>query len=86
MRASDGALLGTRKVGLVDRELAFDGINVWVANGGDNTVMMLRGTHGAIKHIYGVDTYPVTVLFDGTSIWVANYYANTVNKISRNVR
>ena len=47
LRASDGANLGTFKVGIDPTGLAFDGANIWVANIGDNTVSKLRASDGA---------------------------------------
>ena len=41
LRASDGATLGTFKVGIGPTGVAFDGANIWVANFGDSTVSKL---------------------------------------------
>jgi DNA-binding beta-propeller fold protein YncE len=38
LRVSDGANLGTFPVGNNPQGVAFDGANMWVANGGSNTV------------------------------------------------
>jgi DNA-binding beta-propeller fold protein YncE len=39
--ASTGAVLGTYQVGLNPVALAFDGINIWVANKGSGTVLKI---------------------------------------------
>jgi DNA-binding beta-propeller fold protein YncE len=38
MRASDGTVLGTFSTGTNPVGVAFDGANIWVTNGGSNTV------------------------------------------------
>lgn len=95
LRASDGAPLGTFSAGDGGRDLAFDGdniwvadyyadsVHVWVANVGENTVMRLRLSDGAIQRTYRAESGSQFVLFDGASIWVSNFYRNTVDKISR---
>lgn len=40
-RASDGSIAGTFAVGTNAQGVAFDGVNIWVANGGSNTVTKL---------------------------------------------
>jgi len=46
LRASDGTLLGTFKVGNTPYGMTFDGANMWVTNSGDNTVTKLRASDG----------------------------------------
>ena len=70
-------------MGSISRDLAFDGVNLWVVNSGDDTVMRLRGSNGAIEHTYAVEIFPVAILFDGSNIWVTNNDSNTVDKITR---
>jgi DNA-binding beta-propeller fold protein YncE len=41
LRASDGAKLGTFKVGSSPQGVAFDGVNIWVTNTNSNTASKL---------------------------------------------
>jgi hypothetical protein len=70
-------------VGIVPIALAFDGTNVWVANGGDNTVQKIPVLTGIPGPPITVGRFPAALVFDGSSIWVANAggTAGTVQKI-----
>ena len=46
LRASDGANLGTFAVGDCPTGVAFDGVNIWVANAGSSDVTRLRAKDG----------------------------------------
>lgn len=62
--------------------IAFNGANIWVANGSDNTVSKLRPSDGAV--LVGsipVETTPASMAFDGANIWVGNYTSGTVTKL-----
>ena len=61
--------------------VAFDGINIWVANQGDNTVSKLRASDGAPLGTFTVGTFPYGIAFDGANIWVANQFSDTVSKL-----
>jgi len=41
---NDGTLLNTCKTGAAPKGIAFDGLNLWVANYGGNTVSKIRAT------------------------------------------
>ena len=71
-----GATLGTFAVGDGPGGIAFDGTNMWVANGYDasNTVTELSPT-GATLGTFAVGTSPHGIAFDGTNMWVANAIA-----------
>jgi DNA-binding beta-propeller fold protein YncE len=47
IRANDGTVLGTFKVGNTPVGVAFDGVNVWVSNGG-GTVTKLQASDGKV--------------------------------------
>jgi DNA-binding beta-propeller fold protein YncE len=68
-------------VGTQPYGVAFDGTNIWVANGGSNTVTKLTANTGAVVGTYSAGSVLVAVAFDGTNIWVANAGGNTVSKI-----
>jgi hypothetical protein len=73
----------TFRVGSAPFGLAFDGANIWVANGGSDTVTKLRASDGNLIASYksgGRDTEGV--VFDGASIWVSNYVNSSVSKIT----
>jgi len=52
--------------------VAFDGTNIWVANGGNSTVTELQAGTGAVVATYTVGGAPRGLAFDGTSMWIAN--------------
>jgi len=70
-------------VGTSPRGMAFDGSNIWVANGGENTVTKLRASDGACVGTctFSVGTTPNFLAFDGANIWVANSGSNNVTKL-----
>ena len=84
LRASDATILGRRRVGSVVGGLAFDGVHIWLTNGGDDTVMRLRSVNGVLQHTYAVDDFPAGIVFAGDSVWATNNFSSTVVKISRN--
>lgn len=75
-------LLGQRvTVGSSPRFAAFDGANIWVANGGGGNVTKLRASDGAVQGTFAVGSQPFGVVFDGANIWVTNSGSNTVTKL-----
>src|SRR6266571_5308124 len=50
--------------------VAFDGANIWVANGGSNDVTKLAASTGAVLGTFAVATSPTAVAFDGANVWV----------------
>ena len=60
-------------VGRAPSGIAFDGTNIWVANGHDDTVTKLRPSDGANLGTFTVGSEPEGLAFDGADIWVANY-------------
>jgi sugar lactone lactonase YvrE len=66
----DGKPAGTFKVGLSPLYMAFDGVDIWVGNSGDDTVTKLRATDGKNRGTFkavGVNG----IAFDGVNIWAA---------------
>jgi outer membrane protein assembly factor BamB len=61
--------------------LAFDGANVWVANGGSNNVTKLRASDGKNLGTFTVGTAPNAVAFDGANVWITNVTDGTVTKL-----
>ena len=80
LRASDGTLVDTIKVGRGPEALLFDGSSIWVANGGDNSVTKLRQSDGATC-TFIVGTRPVALASDGKNVWVANNDSSSVTKL-----
>jgi hypothetical protein len=68
--------VGTSPIGV-----AFDGVNIWVANKNSNNVTKLRASDGALQGTFAVGTSPWGVAFDGANIWVANNSSNNVTKL-----
>jgi hypothetical protein len=62
----------TFPVGIKPDGIAFDGANVWVANGGGNTVTKLRSSDGVNLGNFTVGDSPFGIAFDGANLWVAN--------------
>ena len=71
----------TYTVGANPYGVAFDGISVWVVNGGSGTVTKLRASTGAVVATYSVGSGPYGIAFDGTNIWVGNSFGNTVTEL-----
>src|SRR5205807_1775481 len=61
--------------------VAFDGVNIWIANSVGNTVTKLRASDGANLGTFPVGKRPVGIAFDGTSIWVANQFSDSVTQL-----
>jgi hypothetical protein len=59
-------------VGVNPQEMAFDGSNIWVINGGSNSVTKFSANDGSVLGTYAVGAGPNEILFDGANIWVAN--------------
>jgi hypothetical protein len=59
-------------IGVNPQEMAFDGSNIWVVNGGSNSVTKFSASDGTVLGTYSVGSGPNEVLFDGANIWVAN--------------
>jgi hypothetical protein len=62
----------TFPVGSKPDGIAFDGANIWVANGGGNTVTKLRSSDGVSLGTFTVGANPFGIAFDGANLWVAN--------------
>ncbi len=71
----------TYPVGEAPVGIAFDGVNIWVTNSGDNSVSELLASTGATIGTYPVGSIPYAVAFDGANIWVANLGSNNVTKL-----
>ncbi|HEY3027986.1 MAG TPA: hypothetical protein VGJ55_17690 [Pyrinomonadaceae bacterium] len=68
--------VGTSPIGV-----AFDGVNIWVANKNSNNVTKLRASDGALQGTFAAGTNPQGVAFDGANIWVANAGSDNVTKL-----
>ena len=58
----------------------FDGLFVWVTDGGAGNLLRLDGS-GAIAQTVTVDPSPGSPLFDGTNIWIPNVTSNSVTVV-----
>jgi sugar lactone lactonase YvrE len=62
--------------GAYPKGVAFDGVNIWVANSVPGTVMRLRAYDGTPQSFPGFVALPVPnaygIAFDGANIWVTN--------------
>jgi uncharacterized protein (TIGR03437 family) len=57
--------------------LAFDGVDIWVANLTGNSVTKLLASTGAIVGTYPAGSRPAGLAFDGTNIWVVDNGTNS---------
>ena len=71
----------TYTVGSNPQGIAFDGVNIWVANSGSSSVTKMLASTGATVGTYPVGLTPQGIAFDGVNIWVANNGGNTVTKL-----
>jgi hypothetical protein len=69
------------KVGNAPNDVAFDGQNIWVTNGGDDTVTKLRPSDGTVLGTFNVGSQPYGITFDGANIWTVNSGGNNVTKL-----
>ncbi|CAN5449864.1 hypothetical protein BH10ACI3_BH10ACI3_26500 [soil metagenome] len=68
-------------VGTQPESVAFDGVNIWVANFLSNNVTKLRASDGVLQGTFVFGSNPWAVAFDGANIWVANDGSNNVTKL-----
>ena len=61
--------------------IAFDGVNMWVANENDNSVSKITPT-GTITTYPGTGGSPNGIAFDGINMWTENNSDNSVSKIT----
>jgi DNA-binding beta-propeller fold protein YncE len=79
--AADGSLVGAYSAGSTPAGIAFDGVNIWVANYSSASVTKLLAADGSLVGVYWVGSTPMGVAFDGANIWVANYGSDIVSKL-----
>jgi len=60
--------------------ILFDGMNVWVADFGDNKLKKINSS-GQVLLSVGVGSAPFFPVFDGTNIWSPNYIDNSVSVV-----
>lgn len=63
--------LGTFPTQAGPNNIAFDGANLWVANGGSHSVTLLRACDGAQVGVFATGGPPLGLAFDGINVWVA---------------
>ena len=61
--------------------IAFDGTNMWTANGSGDSVTKITPA-GDNTTYTGNGAGPDAIAFDGTNMWTANYSGNSVTKIT----
>jgi hypothetical protein len=72
VRANDGAVLGTFKVGGELYGVTFDGANIWSSNQADNTVTKMRASDGKVVGTFAAGIFPGWMTFDGENLWIPN--------------
>jgi YVTN family beta-propeller protein len=75
-QAGNSFPVGSSPVGV-----AFDRLNIWVANNGSNNMSQLAANDGTLLNTCKVGPSPKGLAFDGLNLWVANYSAGTVTKV-----
>lgn len=72
-------ILGTYDVGRFPTAITWDGSNIWVANGLDDTLTVLDGATGDEVGVVSISDdpaklhFPISMAFDGRYIWVSGY-------------
>ena len=66
-------------VGVRPSGIAFDGVNMWVANSGSNSVSVLRASDGNHGMTPTVGINPAGIAFDGMNMWVTNGGSGSVS-------
>ena len=59
-------------------DILWDGSNLWLADGGDNTLKRVDPSNGTVLESISGFGGANKLLFDGTNIWVSNFSANNV--------
>jgi hypothetical protein len=78
---ANGAILQTVTVQSSPGQPVFDGTNIWVPNGGSNSVTVVRASSGAVLTTLfgnGLDG-PTTAAFDGQRILITNNSGSSVS-------
>jgi hypothetical protein len=78
---SAGAILQTVTVGSSPQFPVFDGTNIWVPNGGSNSVSVVRASSGAVLQTLtgnGLNG-PFATAFDGQRVLVTNLFGSSVS-------
>jgi hypothetical protein len=68
-------------VGSAPYGVAFDGANIWVANGGSSSLTKLRASDGTNLGTFDVGASPRSVAFDSANVWVVNGGSFNVTKL-----
>ena len=63
-------------------QLAFDGTNIWSANGSMNTVTKIRASDGTVLATYPLPNSATDLVFDGQFIWVLSRGSASVTKLT----
>jgi hypothetical protein len=79
-----GTTTSTYTVGTAPDALAFDGVNIWVANESSNNVTVLNAVTGLPTSFSPVaaGTNPVALAFDGVNMWIANASSSNVTVVN----
>lgn len=68
-------------VGNATDGMAFDGAAMWVVSNGDNTVIKIRASDGAVLGTFPVGSKPGFAAFDGANVWVTNSQSQSVTEL-----
>jgi DNA-binding beta-propeller fold protein YncE len=79
-----GAILQTVTVGTHPLLPVFDGANIWVPNGGDNSISVVQASSGNVVATIAADasnnlSQPTMATFDGERILVTNFIGDSVS-------
>jgi DNA-binding beta-propeller fold protein YncE len=85
--AATVATLGTYDVGHFPTSIAMVNDEMWVANGFDNNITILRADTGDRVGRVDVASFPFSITFDGRHVWVSHYDGTLmlVNNSSREI-
>jgi parallel beta-helix repeat protein/surface protein len=68
-------------VGVAPYGIAFDGVNMWTANSGENSVTKIT-PNGATTTYIGTGSPFYSIAFDGTNMWTADVQNDSVTKVA----
>lgn len=78
-----GTVVNAVAAGAQPHGIGFDGMNIWIANNGSNTVTKIRASDATVVKTYPVGIGPEAILYDGSNIWVSNTGGNANNVLTR---
>ena len=85
VKVNDQTFLPTQTISVPGTfQLAFDGTNIWSANGSANTVTKIQASDGTVLATYALPNSADDLVFDGQFIWILSRGSASVTKLTTN--